>query len=235
MKHLVVGFGEIGKGIYNVLTEKYEVSKRDIQDNVTGVFDVLHVCYPNHNSFVETTKNYILQYNPSLVIIHSTVPVGTTKKCGEKCVHSPVRGRHPYLAEGIKTFVKFIGANTDEQAEEVEKIFTAIKIKTYRCKNSDATELMKILSTTRYGWEIIFAKEVDRLCKEYNVPFNQVYTMSNKTYNEGYTALGDANFHRSLLKAMPGEIGGHCVVQNCELLNDFVTKFIKENNQRYGE
>jgi hypothetical protein len=29
-------------------------------------------------------------------------------------VHSPVRGVHPYLYEGIKTFVKYIGADNKE-------------------------------------------------------------------------------------------------------------------------
>src|SRR4051812_17439456 len=120
----ILGYGEIGKAVASFYTgPKIKDLERD--DDLTGV-DVLHVCIPWSDRFVEIVKGEITQVNPKLTIIHSTVAPGTVEKIGGMVVHSPVRGVHPNLAEGIKTFVKYIGAD-DKQAgqaaqEELESL-----------------------------------------------------------------------------------------------------------------
>ena len=77
------------------------------------------------------------------------MPVGTTEKFGHKFLHSPVRGVHPNLYEGLKTFVKFIGGDT-QLAEAYSGHLKTLGIETYICKDSITTELSNLSDTTFY-------------------------------------------------------------------------------------
>jgi len=63
---------------------------------------------------VGVTAAYAKRYRPSVVVVHSTVPVGTTRALltasGLPVVHSPVRGKHVKMAEELLHYVKFVGA-----------------------------------------------------------------------------------------------------------------------------
>ena len=229
-KHLIIGSGQIGNSLFNVLKKHYDVSIRDKNFDLNGSFDVLHICYPPTKKFIEITKIYIKKYNPGLVVIHSTIPVGYTKKIGAMAVHSPVRGVHPDLDKGIKTFVKYFGGG---KAEEAARYFSKIGIKTKAFKDSETTELLKILDTTYYGWNIIFAKEVKIICDKLKLNFEEVYTIPNRDYNDGYKKLGMSHVVRPILRPTKGKIGGHCVIPNCNLLDHWVTKTIKIKNKNY--
>lgn len=228
--HLVIGGGEVGTALFNVLKTRHRVSLRDQESDIEGQFDVLHICYPPIRNFVSVTKGYIREYRPKLVIVHGTVPVGTTSKVAAFAVHSPIRGVHPHLEKGIRTFVKYFGG---ARAKEAAKIFSDMGIRTQAFRSPETTELAKILDTTYYGWNIIFAKEVARICDRLHLDFDEVYTIPNLEYNEGYRKLGRGNVARPVLKAMKGKIGGHCVIPNCELLDDWLTNTLKKRNRVY--
>lgn len=229
-KHLIIGRGEIGNALFNILKKKFDVSIRDKDDNMVGKFDVLHIAYPPIKNFIGVTKKYIKEYKPSLVIIHSTIAVGTTKKIGTIAVHSPVRGIHPHLERGMRTFIKYFGG---PKAKIAEKYFKEVGISTESFLKAETTELLKILDTTYYGWNIIYAKETKRICDEYRVDFDAVYTRANKEYNKGYKKLGMPYVVRPVLKFMPGKIGGHCVIPNTKLLKDWLTNTLKKRNSAY--
>lgn len=253
-KHLVIGAGEVGTSLYNVLKKRYPVSIRGKSLEIDGKFDVLHIAYPPVKNFIGITKKYIKKYKPKLVIIHSTIPVGTTRKVSNLAVHSPIRGMHTkvshpgiigsthaylkrvkggtpsHFVKSIKIFVKYFAG---PKAPEAAKIFSAIGIKTKIFKKPETTELFKILDTTYYGWNVIFAKEVKRLCDKFGLDFDEVYTIPNRDYNEGYEKLGKPNVVRPVLKPVPGKIGGHCIIPNCELLDDWLTQAVKKRNKKY--
>ncbi|MEK7162807.1 MAG: hypothetical protein AAB696_00790 [Patescibacteria group bacterium] len=229
-KHLVIGAGEVGRSLFNVFKPYYNIFLRDKNNDLDGKFDIVHICYPNTKNFIKITKDYIEKYQPKLVIIHSTISVGMTNKILTSAVHSPIRGLHPNLEKGIKTFIKYFGG---KKAKEAAKIFSDIGIKTQCFAKSETTELLKILDTTYYGWNIIFVKEVKRICDKMKLNFDEVYTIANNDYNEGYKKLGKNNVIRPVLKVMFGKIGGHCIIQNCDLFNDWITKIIKKRNKNY--
>ena len=107
-------------------------------------------------------------------------------------------------------------------------------IRTQVFASPETTELAKVLCTTRYGWAIMEMKETARLCEQYGVPFHEVYTEWNNNYNDSYARLGELRFLRPTLFPLPGEIGGHCVIPNCELLpGDFLTDTLKGRNRSY--
>jgi len=228
--HLVIGAGEVGKSLFGILKARYSVAIKDKSDPVKGSFKVLHIAYPNSKKFVTVTKKYIKKYNPELVVIHSTIPVGTTRKIASFVVHSPVCGVHPKLEKGIKTFVKYFGGR---DAKEAAVYFSQLGIKTQIFEKPETTELLKILDTTYYAWNVVFCKETKRICDALGLDFNEVYTIANSDYNEGYKKLKMAQVTRPVLKPVNGKIGGHCLIPNCHLLKDWLTETIKKRNKLY--
>lgn len=230
---LIIGAGEIGKSLYNVLKDTYEVSIRDRKEEQEYEADILHICYPYSGVFEEITKAYIEKYNPKVVVIHSTVPVGTTRMLGENVLHSPVRGKHPQLEESIKHFTKEIGGSV-KWGYLIRDYFRKAGIPAeYLNKSSDDTEFAKIMSTSYYGFNIVFCKEMKRLCDEKGIDFEYVYKKWNIEYNNGYETLGDRKYVRPVLDPMPGKIGGHCIINNCKLEDNVITKFILEREETY--
>ncbi|MDD5689914.1 MAG: hypothetical protein PHQ76_06565 [Caldisericia bacterium] len=227
MKSLIIGKGEVGSALFKVLKKHYPTFIRDKKDLKVDNIEVIHICFPYSKNFIKDVKKYQKEYKPKYTIIHSTVPVGTSRKL--KAYHSPVRGVHPNLEKGIKTFVKYLAPDNKELKRYFKK--AGIKVKTFN--KQETTELAKILDTTYYGWNIVFCKEVKRICDKYGLNFNDVYTEFNKTYNEGYIKLGKKNVVRPVLKPIEGKIGGHCIIQNCFLLKDKITKLILNFNKRY--
>lgn len=244
-KILIIGFGEIGKSIsevYDDFPKKYSVSvidpnlKLKPDDGLTD-FDVIEVAIPYNNSFdfVEVINNYLGKYNSQLVIINSTVQVGTTHQlCLDNpslnIVHSPVRGVHPNLKEGIKTFVKYIGYNNMFANRLCVSHYHDLNIETDSILYSEHTELLKMMSTTQYGYLITMYAELQKIVESiqesnsnFNIDVDQFQTMLqrwNLTYNKGYIHLDMAHVLRPILYSPPNnKIGGHCVIPNAELLS----------------
>jgi len=186
--------------------------------------DVLHVCYAYGDDFDMATIKYARKYEPELIIIHSTVPVGVTQLiyddvCGvSEVVHSPVMGKHPDLTESIRAFRKIIGPGSYEGGILAAEHLTKLGIACELYDSARESELAKLFSTTYFGWNLIYMKDVWKECKMLDVNFDQVYTQTNHIYNEGYTKLGDTQFVRPVLKYMGDGIGGHCVWENSLIL-----------------
>ncbi|MDO8577329.1 MAG: hypothetical protein Q7R55_00475 [Candidatus Wildermuthbacteria bacterium] len=213
----ILGNGEVGQAISKFFkSPKIKDLKR--KDDFTGI-EVLHVSIPWSKNFVNIVRKEIHDYKPKLVIIHSTVIPGTTKKIGELAVHSPVRGKHPKLYQGVKTFVKYVGADSKKTGLMAQKHLESAGMRTKLFMPSVTTELGKLLDTTYYGVCIAFHKEMKKLCDAWGVDFEAAMTDFNKTYNEGYAKLGMSHVVRPVLKAEEGPIGGHCVIPNAELLD----------------
>lgn len=245
MKTLIIGAGEVGKSLQKVLSPKHETHIRDIDGKITlpegwpidpkQGWDVLNICYPPGKNFIKITKDYIKLYNPHITIIHSTIPPGTTEKCGRMVVHSPIHGKHPDIERGILTYVKYLGGENPYAVHIAREFLSAANIKVKVVANSKTSELSKILCTTYYGWNIVFMKEVVKICEKYKVPFSEIYQDWNVLYNNGNIESGVQNYNRPVLKPFPGKIGGHCVVENCRLLKSDITDFIIKKNDEYGK
>lgn len=230
---LIIGNGEMGSALANVLSEVYEpVFVKDVEDLKLDKVKWMHVCYPYNKDFVKITQDYINKYKPTYTIIHSTVVVGTTRKIGENVWHSPMRGLHPDLESGIKTFTKYIGGKFNS---EVNNYFADAGIKFVHVDDPETTELGKLLDTTYYGWIIAFCKEAEKICKEYKADFSVAYTHMNQSYNEGYTKLSKPHFVRPLLVPMRGPIGGHCVIPNCHLFKSKISEILLKLNKGWKQ
>lgn len=230
MNHLVIGLGEVGKAVRAVLNcEGLDIKKRPVQHSQ---YDMLHICFPwdpATDTFVPAVKEYVKKYVPKYVVVHSTVPVGTCDAHG--WIHSPVRGVHPNLELGIRTFTKYFGGiNSDVPARE----FHELGIETVATTHARDTEAIKLWDTTVYGMMIVIEKEIFKWCSENNVDFSLVYQHATKTYNKGYRELGREEVVRPFLKHIEGKIGGHCVIPNAKLLGEtWIAETVLEKDKTY--
>lgn len=230
MNTLIVGGGQIGTALQLVLETQYPTTVIDkFKFSFTEpdkFYDIMHVCFPYGDDFEDEVRRYQLQYKPKYTVIHSTVPPGTSKKLG--AIFSPVTGIHPHLKQSLKTFVKHLAG---EKASEVADYFRRVGMKVYLFDKAETAELIKVLDTTFYGLCVEFTKEVKRLTKEYDVPF-EAWTIATDHYNEGYLKLGHPEYTRPNLVPIMQPIGGHCVLPNYNLLPSSFTKFLKEQYKK---
>jgi UDP-N-acetyl-D-mannosaminuronate dehydrogenase len=233
---LVIGMGEIGKPLYEIVKGIYpDAQWLDIETKeIDGKIDVIHICFPYSESFVSDVIKYINCFQPNLTIIESTVLPFTTSKIyaevGGNVCHSPVRGR---CATGFKwglfTFTKFIGGATPGAAILAEKYYKSLDIKTRICNSPLETEFMKIINTSYYGLCIAWFQEIERICKKFDLDVSNVKDFIKSTGTDSGGKVPRPVYYG-------GFIEGHCVIPNALLLQQaFHSKFIEvilESNEK---
>jgi UDP-N-acetyl-D-mannosaminuronate dehydrogenase len=213
-KVVVVGLGEIGRPLFELVSQHYSAVGVDISpptEVMVGV-DVMHVCFPFAISdFAGETARYIALFKPALTIINSTVAVGTTRaiaqRTGAAVVNSPVRGKHAHMLKDLLRYTKFVGASDLVTGERAAEHFRSLGLKVRSLSSPEASELAKLTETTYFGIMIAWAQEVERYCNQLGLSYDEVVSI----YNE-------ISFFPPV-KYFPGVIGGHCVLPNIEILN----------------
>lgn len=225
-KVVVVGLGEVGKPLFEVVSKYHDTVAVDISP-VHGIsdVDVLHICYPFQiKNFIRETVRYIQLFKPALTVINSTVGVGTTRKIAERSrstvVNSPVRGKHARMLEELRSYTKFVGAMDSTGGALAEEHFKSVGLKTKVLSSPEATELAKLTETTYFGLMIAWAQEIERYCDQ-----------SGQHYDEVAAFYEEIKFFPSV-KYFPGIIGGHCVMPNIEILSAFKNSVLREAIQK---
>lgn len=222
----IFGYGEVGRAIAKFYKDPKikDLKKNDGLDSV----EILHICIPWSENFIKIVKKEIKKIKPKLTIVHSTIAPGTIKKIisglPRACrgvVHSPVRGMHPNLYKGIKTFVKYIGTDNKKAGKLAKRHLESLGIKTKVFQPSIITEVGKLLSTSYYGLCIAWHGEMKKICDKIGIDFEKAMTDFNKTYNEGYKKLGKKNVVRPVLYPPKGGISGTCIIPNAEILKKY--------------
>ena len=232
-KVVVVGLGEIGKPLFNLISKRHEAVGVDVApvNRIDGV-DVMHVCYPFQiKDFGGETARYIDLFRPRLTIINSTVAVGTTRSVAERTgaavVNSPVRGKHARMTQELQSYTKFIGGMDRAASEEAARHFASFGLKTRILSSPEATELAKLTETTYFGLMIAWAQEIERYCDQ-----------SGQDYGEVTSFYEEIKFFPPV-KYFPGIIGGHCVMPNIKILRDWnqstILEAIEASNQMKTE
>jgi len=253
-KVLVVGLGEVGRPLFELLREsgKFEVYGFDLdaekmrsieqsEDVLPPAVDVMHVCIPcvDKEDFVNIVAGYVERFKPKLVIINSTVAPGTTaeiyRRINDSCLvaHSPVRGVHKgveYMKWELRRWTKYIGGVNEESAEKAKKHFEKLGLKTKVLKGCLETELAKLFETTYRAWMIACFQEMHRISRHFGAEFDDVVDFIEDTHC--------VRLDRPVM--FPNVIGGHCLIQNAELLlkncdSEFIRLILKSNEKRKNE
>lgn len=224
MKHLIIGQGEIGKSLQAILN----CDIHDIDPLPVKHYDIIHIAIPYSKKFNKIVKDYKKRYTADYVVIHSTVPVGTSEKLG--VCHSPVTGVHPHLTESMKTFTKFVsGTGADVIVEE----FKTYGIPAVHIENSGNTEAGKLYSLLIYGINVLLEKEIYQYCKDKGLDYDVVYRQFVEMYNQGYSKMGMNHIKMYELTHKDGGIGGHCVLQNSPMLKTDFAKILSTLNKKF--
>ena len=240
---LVVGAGEVGKALAEVLG--IDVLDVHTAEEDSREVEILHIAFPwsepseaekvtwdhgpvlevRQDGFVNEVRRYADIHQATIVVVHSTVPVETCDP--EGWIHSPIRGRHPHLAEGIRTFEKPVAGYNDIDVALVRSVFASAGIETVAYPNARTSELGKLLELAQYGVEIRMQKEAYALARLHDVDPELAYYDMGLRYNRGWAQLYSPRFVKPVLAEVPGPIGGHCVAQNTPLLeNDFFNEAV---------
>jgi UDP-N-acetyl-D-mannosaminuronate dehydrogenase len=247
---LVIGLGEIGLPIYELLTEsgRFTVYGLDIdpkkmqetnQSKMPAKVDVMHVCIPctGKEQLVKIVTGYVKQFKPSLVIINSTIPPGTTMAVRTRCnclvAHSPVRGVHKNLEHmkwELKRWAKYVGGADIEAGKAACTHFKKIGLKTKMLRSCTETELAKLFETTYRAWMITCFQEMHRIAKHFKADFDDTVDFLEDTHR--------VRLDRPVM--FPGEIGGHCIIPNTKLLleshdSEFLRLLLESNEKRKQE
>jgi UDP-N-acetyl-D-mannosaminuronate dehydrogenase len=228
-KHLVAGLGEIGQAIYNLLSTSIarDVIGFDVETQADTLdtteersVERLHVCFPYTDQFDINVQMFSpILAEKCIIVIHSTVPLGTTDAIGQMmacdAVHSPVRGKHPKLLASLMKFPKWCGGR---QAVTIAHEFAECGCEVRPVEDARNTEAMKLWDTTQYAWNVLMEKVIHRYCQNHGLSMDVVYRTPNAEYNHGYRELNSPHFCRYVLSHMPGPVGGHCLMPNLELL-----------------
>jgi len=225
---LVIGLGEVGKPLMEVLASTYDIKGRDIEYESVDDVSVMHVCYPYQiNDFIGTTVENVEEYAPDLVIINSTVLPGTTRKIREisktPTVFSPVRGKHVCMGEELLHYTKYVGGTDPDSTRLAAEHFEKAGMKVGTMSSCEALELAKLLETTYFGVLVAWAQETERFCNKLAVDYDEVMRFTEEIRYLPPVIL------------QPGYIGGHCVIPNIRLLEQLrpseFTEAIRGSNE----
>lgn len=229
---LVVGLGEVGGPLLEILRQAHRAEGRDIEDRPFDGVQVLHLCFPYTSDFVSSSARYVSLYEPGVVVVNSTVVPGTTREVQEKtgvpAVYSPVRGKHAHMTDELRRYRKFVAGTSAQAVAIVEDHFAAAGITTQRMPSPEALELAKLLETTYFGVLVAWAQEMDRFVEAVDAD-----------YWETIDFFEEIGFFPSV-GFQPGYIGGHCVMPNLELLEQvrrspFIDVMRESNRRRARE
>ena len=216
MRQLVIGRGQIGSALVEVLgCDSYDQADNKLIER-DAEYDVLHIAYPYSHRFAVDLRHYQELYKATLIIVYSTVPVGTCEPNG--WVHSPVEGRHPDLAESLTLFPRFIGSRLQIKRTLTAQIWEPYT-ETIQLGSADQTEFLKLRSTARYGINLAFADYEKSVADELEMDW-QYLKWYDQAYNDLYDDMNMDWAKRYVLDPPQGFIGGHCVVPNAEILNE---------------
>jgi hypothetical protein len=233
LRVLIIALGHVGGWLKKRASRRHHVQWLDLKPKkIKEPIHVLHICFPYTAAFVKHVVDYIQKYSPTLVLIESTVPPGTTVNVWREYAsrtyippplpfhlcHSPIRG----TSWNWWKFVKMIGPIDKDSGEAAEKYYHSLRLKTEVLRSPLETELGKLVDTSIYTLNVAFTQEIDRMCKKLGVDFKEAYEEFSKTFTI------DPEYKLQRPVYWPGVIGKKCCIPNTRLLNKaYPSKFLQ--------
>lgn len=209
---LVIGEGEIGQPLADILGMVYPVETKDIEPRARLDIPVhwMHICFPYSDTFEQNVIDYVGEYDPYYTVIHSTVIPGTTANIQAQVdipvIYSPVRGRHLYMHRDMMRYTKFVAHSNYHFLDASTRYFEKAHFNVYKVNHTDVLELSKLTETTYAALLIAFAQELERISEDVGVS-----RLSVLEFTREVEYLPNHVFY-------PGYIKGHCLMPNIELL-----------------
>ncbi|MFZ0184994.1 MAG: hypothetical protein WAL88_09215 [Nitrosotalea sp.] len=244
-KNIVIGLGEIGNPILQLISKNNIVVGYDINPKLMDQkkyeklkhLDTVfcHICIPFSSKFEKTVLSIVKEHKPQAIVIHGTISPGTTDRIQKNLdipvIYSATRGVHKRMLNDLKRYTKFyaIGSNAPRMkwaSSEYAKLMKKSGVKTKQMSSPITLELAKIVvDTSYYGWLINYAQLSNMIAIQNKVNYDEMWSFADEIHK----------FLGNRPKMFPGFIGGHCVIPNLDLIKDDTLDLIKDINSDYAK
>ena len=143
-----------------------------------------------------------------LVILRSTVKVGTTKELVKEIIDKttfnyflamcPERTMEGFALEEISSIPQIVGGIDAESTDKASEFFETLGAKIVKVQDSDTAEMVKLVNNTYRDLMFGFANEVAGICNAMAINPLEVINSANQNYSRSNIAL-------------PGLTGGPCL------------------------
>lgn len=240
-KVLVVGIGEVGSAVFEILKRSgtFEVYGYDVNpskspnklEEIPRSLDYLHVALPYSHNFLNSVLEYVSEFQPKAIFIHSTVAPGTTRmlheRLGYPIAFTPVRGKHPRLKEHLLFWPKWVSALPREFEVEAAQHLSEAGFRVRPCNcDPESLELAKLWETVYRAVMIASWQELHRIARRNRASLRVIAEF----VGEVHEVLKDRPVY------YPDFIGGHCLIPNTEILRAWhsskLLDFVLESNEK---
>lgn len=194
----------------------YLVSVPTFSDNIKSIIDAM------------TLLSEVLKKD-DVVVIESTVPVGTTKKIcinsleqktGLKCGKdfyagfSPERINPGDIENTLYSATKILSGNDQNSLLKIEKFYKTVLpfTKFVKAKSIEAAEMSKLVENAQRDVNIAFINDVAKACNKIDINIDDVTSLAETKWN--------------FLPFKPGFVGGNCL----KIASNYLNKLNKSDN-----
>jgi len=253
----IIGFGYVGKAMHKLFSNHYHIEIYDplydhscTRDKINAC-DAAIICVPTPKSktgecCTDIVEDVVSWLETPLILIKSTVKVGTTEKlkeeylkrivfspeyCGESSYWTPY-GFHSDIKE--TPFFTFGGDRKD--TSEFVSIYMPVvgPTKTYRQTTSAEAEMAKYMENVFYAMKITFCYEMSEICKATNVDYNEVRELwlLDPRINPMHTAVFKDNDYPFSGKCLPKDTAALVELSKGADYDSRLIKEVLESNER---
>ena len=193
MKILIVGYGNIGKHIYNELEsllqydnyciDVFDKFKPNESNKQNIIYDIAFICVPTDNNEkgevqITEVEDAIKNTKANLIVIKSTIPVGASQHFKEKynthIVFSPEYYGTTIHAPKNPNFVVLAGDKSD--IEQVANLYYKVKDCSFRIKFTDykTAELAKYMENCFLALKVTFCCEFADIANDFGVSYSEL-------------------------------------------------------------
>lgn len=240
-KIAIVGFGYVGRAMCNFFKDHYIMYIRDpyveshllpkyatsaSQEDVNSC-DLAVVCVPtprsdNGKCDTAAVERVIAWIDTPLILLKSTIEIGTTEKlkekfkkrivfspeyCGESTYYTP--SPYDFNDSVIKTPFFIFGGDPKDTSEMID-FFSPVAgpVKRYVQTNSKTAELVKYMENSFYAAKIAFCYEVYEICQKIGVDWNTARELwlLDPRINSMHTSVFEKNEWPFSGKCLPKDI-----------------------------
>ena len=261
MKLGIVGYGYVGKAVYDFFKNKHEVIYYDpfVEGSCTkediNSCNISFVCVftPEKESgecdtrIVTEVINWI---NTPLICIKSTVSIGYTDKImeetGKRVVFSPEYIGESTYDTGYFNFNKsmnnhsfFIFGGSRKDTYKLVNLYSEIAgpTKIYRQTDAMSAEIAKYMENCFFSVKSVFCYEMDQICKSCNLDYNEVRELwlLDPRMGVSHTCVFDSKDNPYDGKCLPKDIASLIYTSKNSGYNpEFLNEVVK-SNKRIGE